>query len=302
MGMLRILGASAVALGLLATTGRAADAMKDIPGPIDSLQDLQDTGKMLFKLADDNNDGQISQKEALDVGNLMVGGYFFRADKNGDGALSKEELSQARDQILAERPILRVLVTRVKTNQPQAAANTRGAAQGVMSLLDSNSDGQIQANELRQMVQTSVQSMFAAADTNRDGQLSPSEVNAGMVGVARAGVQAAFQKADSDGNGQISQAEFDKAIVEPANTVFKIFDANNDGQISQAEFQRAETVIANQIRRLQMQEPANSARNLLRSGRTPDQVAPVPAINLNPNNRPGQPVQPGQPVRPVQPR
>jgi len=33
------------------------EAKKDLPGPIDSLQDLQDSGKMLFKLADENNDG-----------------------------------------------------------------------------------------------------------------------------------------------------------------------------------------------------------------------------------------------------
>ena len=43
---------------------------------------------MLFKLADTNNDGQISQKEATDAGNLLVGGFFFRADANGDGTLT----------------------------------------------------------------------------------------------------------------------------------------------------------------------------------------------------------------------
>ena len=46
-------------------------------GPIQNIQDLQDTGKLLFKLADTNNDGQISQKEATDAGNLLVGGFFF---------------------------------------------------------------------------------------------------------------------------------------------------------------------------------------------------------------------------------
>ena len=68
---------------------RAQQTQKDIPGPIDSLQDLQDTGKMLFKLADENGDNQISQKEAIDAGNLLVGGLFFRADTNGDGTLTR---------------------------------------------------------------------------------------------------------------------------------------------------------------------------------------------------------------------
>ncbi len=98
-----------IALGLAATTALAADAQKDLPGPIDSLQDLQDSGKMLFKLADENNDGQISQREAVDAGNLLVGGFFFRADANGDGTLSKPEITDAETNTLAQRPILRFL-------------------------------------------------------------------------------------------------------------------------------------------------------------------------------------------------
>ncbi len=55
-----------------------ADLSKtDLPGPIDNIQDLEDTGKILFKVADTNNDGQISQKEAIDAGNLMVGGVLI---------------------------------------------------------------------------------------------------------------------------------------------------------------------------------------------------------------------------------
>jgi len=45
----------------------ADDRAKTGVGPIQSIQDLQDTAKMLFKLADTNNDGQISQKEATDA-------------------------------------------------------------------------------------------------------------------------------------------------------------------------------------------------------------------------------------------
>jgi Ca2+-binding EF-hand superfamily protein len=295
MKMLGTVGMGALALGILALPARAADVQKDLPGPIDSLQDLQDTGKMLFKLADENNDGQISQKEATDTGNLLVGGFFFRADANGDGTLSKQELQQARDEVLAQKPVLRVLLMRANTNRANNAGNApgqptssiRSAGQGVMSLLDSNNDGQIQAAELRQMVQTSVQSLYAAADTNRDGQLSPSEVNAAVVGAARAAAQASFQKADTDGNGQLSQAEYDKAIIQPANAVFHMLDANGDNQISQQEAQSAQRFILNQIRMLNTPEPANSPRNLLQSGRTPGEVAPVP--NFNTGARPAQP-------------
>jgi len=296
----------ALAVGLLALPVRAADAQKDLPGPIDSLQDLQDTGKMLFKLADDNNDGQISQQEAIDVGNLVVGGYFFRADANGDGTVSRDEMRTARDKILAEKPILRVIARRAQNrpnaaggNAPNAAATANNAAQGVLSLLDSNNDGNVQANEMKQLIQTTVQSTFAAADTNRDGQLSPSEVNAAVVGMARSAGQAAFQRADANNDNQLSRDEFDRALIEPANTVFQIIDANGDGNISAQEYQAAQRFIGSQVRALNMPEPANSPRNLMRTGRTPGEVAPVPNFNTNPVGRPGQAPAPGQPVAPA---
>jgi len=302
--MFAMLGTGVLALMLVAAPARANDAQADAPGPIDSLQDLQDTGKMLFKLADDNNDGQISQQEAMDVGNLMVGGYFFRADKNGDGSVSKQELQQARDSILAQKPYLRVFLARAKANPAAGAAATANAnaAQGLWTLLDSNNDSQIQANELKQMVQTTVQSVFAAADTNRDGQLSPSEINAAMAGAVRSAVQAGFQKADQNQDGQMSQAEYTKAVTEPANAVFHMLDANGDGQISPQEFQAAERFLANQARALSVPEPSNSPRHLLQSGRTPGEAAPVPNFNnVNPGNRPATTTPAPAPV-PAQPR
>jgi len=268
------------ALLAMATTGSAAD----VPGPIDSLQDLQDTGKMIFKLADENNDGQISQKEAIDAGNLAVGGFFFRADANGDGTLSKDEARQARDQFLAQNPMLRVVLA--KNPNIQAAANgnvpagtpAANAAQAFETLLDANNDGQLQATEVRTLVQTTVTALFATADTDRNGGLNPTEVNAAVIGMAKAAAQAAFQAADLDRNGQLSQAEFDKAIIEPVHAVFRTIDANNDGQISPDEAQSAERAIASQIRMFRVPEPANSANNLIRSGRNPSEVAPTPNI------------------------
>jgi len=239
---------------------------------------------MLFKLGDENNDGQISQKEAVDAGNLLVGGLFFRADANGDGILSKQELSQAREALLAQKPMLRVLSQRAQSDKNGSGTSAKDAGQGVLSLLDSNNDGQLQAAELRQMVQTTVQSGFATADTNRDGQLSPAEINAAIMGAARAVAQAVFQKADTDGNGQLSQAEYDKAIVEPANTVFRMLDSNGDGQISAQESQSAGRFLARQIRMLNVPEPGNSPRRLLQSGQPATNLAPLPSIN--PANRP----------------
>jgi len=257
----------------------------DLPGPIDSLQDIQDTGKMLFKLADTNNDGQISQKEATDAGNLLVGGFFFRADQNGDGTLTKDEARQARDALLKQQPLLRVVLQRGKqaakeegignrANNNNANANNANAnnsaptsVQGLANLLDGNNDQKLQASELRQAVQSSVQGLFAAGDSNRDNQLSPSEINAAMQCAARTAMQASFQEADANNDGQISKDEFDKALVKPAHVFFGVLDADGNDQLSQDEMQRAMRVVASQIRMLQVPEPANSLPNQVQSGR-----------------------------------
>ena len=290
-----MLGAGALSLSMMVLPGavRAQEVQRDLPGPIDSLQDLQDAGRMLFKMADENNDGQISQKEANDALNGLVGGFFFRADANGDGTVSREELRAAREDFLNQKPLLRVLAAQMRAErnapgvQPSNVVNrTQNAARGVSSLIDTNNDGNIQANEVRQMVQTSVQSLFASADTNRDGQLSPTEVNAALAGAAKAAAQAAFQRSDTDGNGQLSQAEFDKALTEPAHAIFQAMDANHDGQLSPQEAQAARRLLMSQFRRLNVPEPANSPRNLIRSGQRPAEVAPVPAFG---NATPGQP-------------
>jgi Ca2+-binding EF-hand superfamily protein len=259
-----------------ATTPNLADG--DVPGPIDNLQDLEDTGKMLFKVADTNNDGQISQKEAIDAGNLLVGGFFFRADQNGDGTVSKEEAQAAREALFRQQPLLRFVVQRGKAGLQKTDNANGNPANSLANLLDTNNDKQLQATEVRQAVESSVQGVFATADTNRDGQMSPTEINAAIVGVGKTVARAGFQAADADNNGQVSKAEFDKAIVEPANVVFTIFDANNDGEISAQELQKAEQIIASQLRNLRVPEPANSAANLIGSGRTPGEVAPVPNV------------------------
>jgi Ca2+-binding EF-hand superfamily protein len=292
----------ALTLGVVASLSAAAaaqHAVADVPGPIDSIQDVQQTAKMLFKMADTNNDGQISQKEATDVGNLLVGGFFFRADANGDGVLTPDEARQARESLFQQQPLLRYVLQKAGTNnqgqpsgavaqpgQPgQVAANlASNPGRTVGMLLDTNRDQKIEASELRQAVQTGVQTLFAVADTNRDGQLSPAELNAAVGSVAQQAVQVAFQTADADRNGAISQAEFDKAITEPAHAIFRVLDANNDNQLSIDELQRAQQIIVSQIQRLRVPEPSNSPMNQMRSGLTtrPVQVAPSPSTTTAP--------------------
>jgi Ca2+-binding EF-hand superfamily protein len=278
--------------GLISGQGMAQTHEKgDIPGPIDSVQDLQDTAKMLFKMADTNNDGQISQKEALDAGNLLVGGFFFRADINGDGALSPEEARSAREQLFRQQPLLRYILEKAKPQGAGAAVNTNvntaggvntqqagqvaqniaaNPVQTIGNLLDTNHDRKIEATELRQAVQQGVQTLYQIADANQDGQLSPAELNRAVGEAARSAVQIAFQTADLDHNGALSMDEFDKALTEPAHAAFRVLDANNDNQISVEELQRAQQIIGDQIRRLRVPEPANSIPRQLQGNVNPN--------------------------------
>jgi Ca2+-binding EF-hand superfamily protein len=286
-------------VGVTPQPGMAQGRSGDLPGPIDSIADLQDTAKILFKMADTNNDGQISQKEAVDVGNLMVGGFFFRADTNGDGTLTPEEARAARDTLFQQQPLLRYILQKAKPTQPAAAGAatqprlgaTNPAAetarniaanpgQAIGSLLDTNRDRKIEAAELRQAVQTGVQTLFTVADANQDGQLSPAELNRAAGEAARTAVQVAFQTADMDRNGALSLDEFDKALTEPAHAVFRVLDLNNDNQISLDEIQRAQQVLTNQIQRLRMPSQAYSNPRQIQPGATleqPVQVTPTPS-------------------------
>lgn len=262
----------------------------DLPGPMETLTEMQDAGRFAFMAADENGDGQISQKEAVDAANLSVGGFFFRADANGDGTLSQEEAKQARESFLSGKPWLRYFVTSARNAKAQADGSaTQSPMQAIAGILDTNNDKQLQATELRQVVQTTVEAGFTTADTNRDGQLNPAELNAAATSASRAVAQAEFQQADADKNGQISEAEFEKAIVEPSKIVFKVIDLNHDGQISEQEAQTLRQLLASKIQLLNFPEPANSPRN------TVNRV-------LGTSTQPAATAQPAAPTTPAAPR
>jgi len=234
----------------------------DLPGPIDTPKDLQDSAKMLFMIADTNHDGQISKKEANDAGYLIVGGLFFRADANGDGKVTQEEARAVREEVMKQNPMLRLVLQQTKRQGGNQATNPETIIQTVSNLLDTNSDKQLTAPELRKAVETVTDTLYGVADTNRDGQMSAAEVNAATLALARDAGRLAFRVADADGNGQISKDEFEKAIIEPARVVFGVIDSNNDGQISADEAQRWQNYV---VQRLQAAAPKGA-----------DQIGPLP--------------------------
>ena len=121
------------------------------------------------------------------------------------------------------------------------------------------------------------------ADKNGDGQLDPAEVNASVVDAGRAAVQTAFNVADLDKNGAVSQAEFDKAIINPAHVLFRIFDANNDNQISHDEMRSGMQILRGEMRQLRVPEPGNSIPNQI-SAKTPPRRHRPSSLRLRPRS------------------
>ena len=277
----------------------ADDPAKTGVGPIQSIQDLQDTAKMLFKLADTNNDGQISQKEATDAGNLLVGGFFFRADANGDGTLTREEAQQARENLFQQQPLLRLVLQKAKPTdiavQPNAAQPNavRPTDRAIRRRLPSKLRRIRRARSAACSTPTTIKKSrrprcgrpckpackrcLRSATQTKTRQLTPYELNAAVGEAAKSAVQTVFQAADMDRNGQLSVEEYDKALAEPAHALFRVIDADNNNNLSLAELQRAEQILADQIMRLRVPEPPNSISNAVKQSANSSSAAPTQA-------------------------
>ena len=114
------------------------------------------------------------------------------------------------------------------------------------------------------------------------GSSTRPRLNQAVIDMGRTAVQTAFNVADTDKNGAVSQAEFDKAIMNPAHVLFKIFDANDDGQISPDEMRSGMQILMRELRSMRVPEAPNSLshqihhQNQAQSTTAPAAIAPRP--------------------------
>ncbi|AUX29045.1 MULTISPECIES: EF-hand domain-containing protein [Sorangium] len=201
----------------------------------------------LIALADANQDGALSKDEALGLTNVVVGGFFFRADENGDGVVTPEEGRKVRAEFMNQNPAAAALFQEARRTTGKSPFAT------LARLFDVDYGKPLPIAEARDAARAAVEDLYRAADQNRDGILSRAEASAVVWDGARALGRSAFEAADGDRNGRLTLQEFQAALQEPAKVAFAMADTNNDGQLTEEEGARA---MGQLVKRLGIQPPA----------------------------------------------
>lgn len=187
------------------------------------------TVSRLVDLADANEDGNISRSEAEATMNFVVGGAFFRADRNSDGKVTQEEGRELRDEVASRHPALASLLA--QTRQATGQSPFKSLAQ----LLDVNHGQTLSIDDARKATKDALDDLFRVVDGNKDGNVSREEsVKASWEGVRAIG-HSVFAAADGNRDGFLTVGEFQGAIDRSVQVVFKIADANKDDKLSQDE-------------------------------------------------------------------
>ncbi len=162
--------------------------------------------RALFAKLDRDHNGALSQKE-LGTPSPLVD----LADRNGDQAISREELPNARG---------------VGGPYPMILASDAKAA---LQILDRNHDGKLSSKELEHFPGT-----LARFDDDHDSALDSKELETAVTAARAEGPYAAFDdfftRYDLDGDGSVSRLEF------PGRSgMFQRLDVDGDGAVSSRE-------------------------------------------------------------------
>jgi Ca2+-binding EF-hand superfamily protein len=185
---------------------------------------------------------------------LMVGGIAvaapgergMRADSNGDGVISRAELTASLNTSFAKMDV---------NGDGQLSKEDRAAKQAErFANKDTNGDGELSPAEIEAARAAHKASRFARADKDGNGKLSQEEAQAmhgkrggksmrgegmrgekGMRGHGGGHGMAMMREADTNGDQKISKAEFTAAAI----ARFEQADANKDGKLTKEERQAA---------------------------------------------------------------
>lgn len=163
----------------------------------------------LFKRADANGDGSVTYEEVRAIAPRFPEARFVQLDRNRDGALTKGEL--AVGSLAADR------------------ARPLSFADMLFARADANRDGKVTYPELTAVVPEVRREDFARADENGDGALSTEESRKAQRGKDQQAMVRLVQSADANQDQQVTFEEL--AAVAPALTRarFDQIDRNGDG-------------------------------------------------------------------------
>jgi Ca2+-binding EF-hand superfamily protein len=174
--------------------------------------------------------------------------HFSKLDKNGDGAISRDEaagnkrLAKEFDEIDANKD---GKLTQEEMQAHRAAMRTRQTArfEERFKAADKNGDGAISKDEAVNM--PGLAKHFDQLDVNHDGKLTREELQAargkmhGRHGEHMARFEQRFKAADKDGDGALTKAEAEAGKMERLVKNFDQLDTNKDGKVTRAELQAA---------------------------------------------------------------
>ncbi len=193
-------------------------------------------------LFDADGNGKLSRNEATSAANFLIGGFFFRADQNGDGTITPEEGRQERAELAQRYPAAASLLLQAK----QAAGTTR-AFSSLAQILDSAYDKSLKLLDARAAAGTAVDDAFRLADTNNNKEIDGAELAEVSLKGARSLGHATFASADTNGDQFLSADEFQKAINASTQPVFQMTDLNHDGRLSETEASSAIGAVAQRL-------------------------------------------------------
>ena len=224
--------------------GTTALAQMDVPppgapsmphGPMAGAAPVHPGGgpAMMFERLDRNGDGAITRDEAK----RQRGEMFDRLDRNKDGYLEEDEarLVQKKHHFMrkmhrAERRTDRHMAMDADKDGKISLSEFTNAPSPLFKRLDSNGDGAISAGERK----AARSRAFARMDVNGDGYLSADDKKMRRAQYM-AKRQAEKAKMDADKDGRISRSEF----IAGDGPLFEHFDQNGDGKVTREEMQNA---------------------------------------------------------------